>query len=276
MRVLGVGMVLLAALASDGCGDGSTGNPGPTLDGSVPAGQASQFVDQLADELCVVAAQCCPSVGHTAPSDCTVRARQQLHDDIDAEIASGAGFHADAADECLAGYRLLTTSCPAAWSSPAACHQALIGTAKPGESCDRGCAPSPEGDVVCAFTLTLGGDAGQSKSPQICQVEISTPPGEACDVEVTKPILRVCDPAGGSWCLGGLCSVPVAMGGTCHGDDCILGAYCTNGICQPTLPKGDTCTGTPGECEAGISCEMSTMVCKAADPWKRLCGGAFD
>jgi hypothetical protein len=262
--------------ASAGCGSGSAdGTPGDAGTGGV-GGPAAHFVDQLADEMCAAAAQCCPATGHTAPGDCVVRARQQLHESVDPEIAAGAAFNADGASACVAAYRDLAQSCPMVWNSLAACHQALIGTTPPGGPCDRGCAPSTEGEVVCAFSLILSGDTGQTKSPSICQVEVSSPPGGTCDTELTKSILRVCDMAGGSWCFGGLCSVPVAMGGACHGNDCVAGGYCKDRICQPTIAIGQACSGTNGECVPGASCAASSMTCTAGDPWKKLCGGDFN
>jgi hypothetical protein len=132
------------------------------------------------------------------------------------------------------------------------------------------------GDVVCAYTVTLSGDAGQVRSPSICQVELVSPAGGTCDTELTKPTLRVCDVDNGSWCFDGTCSVPVMMGGSCHGDDCVSGSYCKEGVCQPKLALGSPCSETNGECVPGTSCDKSTMICSAADPWKSLCGGDFE
>jgi hypothetical protein len=215
------------------------------------------------------------SAGHTAPSDCVPRAREQLHESADPEITAGAALNGPAADACITGYRDLASSCPLIWQPPAACHDALVGTSPPGGPCGPGCAPSSEGDVVCAFSVTLGGDAGEVRSPSICQVEIVSPPGGPCDTELTKPTVRVCDVDGGSWCFGGTCSTPAVMGGSCHGNDCVSGAYCKDGTCQPKVPMGGACSGIGGECATGASCDAATKVCVVGDRWKQLCGGDF-
>jgi hypothetical protein len=266
--------VLLVALS--GCGGGAA--PASAEGGGGPAitGPAATFVDDLADQICAAAAQCCSTAGHTAPSDCVLRARGQLHESADPKIAAGAALSRQAADECIAAYRDLAPSCPLTWSPSDACHDALVGTSPPGGPCEPGCAPSSEGDVVCAFSVTLGGDAGEVRTPSICQVEVPSPPGGACDTEVTKSTVRVCDMEGGSWCFGGTCSVPVAMGGSCHGDDCVSGTYCKAGSCQPKVALGAPCSGPIGECIPPASCDPGTMVCTAADRWKKLCGGDFD
>jgi hypothetical protein len=239
-------------------------------------GPAAMFVDRLADQVCETAARCCPSAGHSAPSDCVVRAREQLHETADPKIVAGALLASQAADKCVAAYRDLGSSCPAVWSSFGACEDALIGTSPPGGPCEPGCAPSTEGDAVCAFLVTLGGDAGQVRSPSICQIELASPPGGACDTDLTKPKLRVCDVEGGSWCFGGTCSVPAEVGANCHGDDCVSGSYCKSGTCQPKLPLDSPCTGVSGECVAGLFCDATAMKCVAGDRWKKLCGGDFE
>jgi hypothetical protein len=264
---------LLVALV--GCSGRSAADEMP--DAASPAAiEAARYVDQLADQLCEVTAQCCSAVGYKAPSDCQVRARQELHDSLDTAIAFGSTLNAETGEQCLAAYRDLARTCSNTWSAPPACSRALVGMTPPGGPCDHGCAPASEGDVVCAFTLTLGGDAGQVRSPSVCQIEIVRPPGGACDADLDQSVVHVCDPAGGSWCFGNMCSVPVPIGGACKGNDCVSGAYCREATCQPRVAIGQTCSGAVDECETGATCDAMTMTCKGPDRWKRFCGGAFN
>src|SRR5437868_7034783 len=89
--------VLGVSLAN--CSSGGSGNGA-----GLTSGDVSHFIDQAADEMCAVAAQCCPATGHTTPTNCATSARAQLHADIDKEIAAGIGLNTDAANRCLAAY----------------------------------------------------------------------------------------------------------------------------------------------------------------------------
>src|SRR5258708_3345247 len=101
-----VGFVGAMGIVTGACGSGSS---------SGASGDVGPFVDQVADVLCAVASNCCVGAGHTVPVDCVTNARTQLHGDIDRKSSATTRLNREAADQCLAGYRDISLTCPTVW-----------------------------------------------------------------------------------------------------------------------------------------------------------------
>jgi hypothetical protein len=234
--------------------------------------------EKFADSYCAEVAKCCGRAN--LPAD-----GKACHD-LMTFASMGGSYDAKAGDACLAEMRsevAAGTFCASLVSTtPTACDSvygtASTGSKKPGETCefDFDCAPSSNGNVVCA-SLYVG-----SAFIYKCQVQVQGKVGDTpcagtkngnfflssgSDATDIAPSAIVCSTADGVECTSGTCTALTALGATCSGtSDCVRSAFCdpTKHQCIPKVTAGAACpSGDDDECLDGNYCAPGTKVCMA-------------
>lgn len=253
----------LAVASSVSC-DSSTG-PG------TGSGDGAQFIADFSALLCDLTSQCCGPKGFGTPNDCVAKVKLQFEGQLGRNIDGGMRFNASAGEKCLAAYRTLAPACPNTFDFEI-CHEVFTGGAPVDAGC-MGCATSDAGTVSCVSFSSTASDGAVSKS-EICQLQVTVGPGDACDSFSRTAVARRCDGTKNSNCIQGICSTAKPIGAPCTPDtnECTPEAICTGGVCVARAPLGGACTGQ--ECVDGAYCEASK--CTVYTKWKKFCAGDFD
>lgn len=236
--------------------------------------------EKFADEYCGEVKKCCAQMGSEGEGRFCKMA-----------FTSG-GFDAQAGQACLAEMRAQVangTFCTAGAAAASACQDVIKnpnGNRQPGQSCDfeDDCAPSSEGEVICASHYD-GNDwihqcqlriRGQAGSPCIGTQDgdMFTTMGANNSDELTARGY-VCHTADGLTCKGDTCVTLAAVGTTCSfTSDCVASAYCDGSDhCAARVAPDGTCTGADtAECTDDHYCaSASPRQCKAKAPTGSPC-----
>lgn len=227
--------------------------------------------ESFAGEYCGEVAKCCDRMGSEGDGMlCKM-------------LFTNGGFNAEAGQACLAEVRTQVaagTFCAVGTAGASACQNVIenpSGNRKPGESCDfeDDCAPSSEGDVVCASRHD-----GTAWIHQ-CQLQLRGSAGSPClgtrDGDMFSTVGAndselptrgyVCDTADGLTCASGTCSPLAAVDQSCsYSSACVRSAFCDNdNRCAARVAPGGTCTGADDtECTDDHYCATeSPRRCKA-------------
>ena len=235
-------------------------------------GDGARYIDEFAAVLCDLTSQCCAPHGFDAPSDCVARVKAQFQRQLDQYVDGGERFDASAGEQCLAAYRGLAPSCPNTFDFKI-CHDVFSAGAPRDGGCMGGCAKSEAGATICVAFSSTAAD-GAVNAGEICQLEMTVGPGQACDPYGHMAVERHCDRSKNSDCVQGICSTPKPIGAPCMVDtnQCTPEAICTAGVCVARVPVGGSCTGS--ECDALATCEAGK--CVVYTNWKKFCAGDFN